>query len=82
MLSSDPAAIADCISQFHRQLYSEDVAHRPILDDVDFSSISVEDASWLDRPFEEEEVFGVINDFNGDKAPGPDGFSMAFFQSC
>ena len=45
MLSSDPAAIADCISQFHRQLYSEDVAHRPILDDVDFSNISVEDAS-------------------------------------
>ena len=81
-LSSDLAAIADCISQFYRQLYYKDVAHRPILDDVDFSSISVEDASWLDRPFEEEEVFGVINDFNGDKAPGPDGFSMAFFQSC
>ena len=45
MLSSDPAAIADCISQFYRQLYSKDVAHRPVLDDVDFSSISVEDAS-------------------------------------
>ena len=58
------------------------MAHRPILDDVDFSSISVEDASWLNRHFEEEEVFGVINDFNGDKAPNPDGFSMAFFQSC
>ena len=39
------------------------MAHRPVLDDVDFSSISVEDASWLDRPFEEEEVIGVINDF-------------------
>ena len=58
------------------------MAHRPILDDVDFSSILVEDASWLNRSFEEEEVFGVIKDFNGDKAPGPDGFSMAFFQSC
>ena len=78
MLSLDPAAIADCISQFYRQLYSKDVAHRPVLDDVDFSSISVEDASWLDRPFEEEEVCGVIHDFKGDKAPGPDGFSMAF----
>ena len=82
VLSSNPAAIVDCISQFYRQLYMEDVAHRPFLDDVEFSSISVEDASWLDRPFEEEEVFGVINDFNGDKALGPDGFSMAFFQSC
>uniref|UniRef100_A0A7N2LGJ2 Uncharacterized protein n=1 Tax=Quercus lobata TaxID=97700 RepID=A0A7N2LGJ2_QUELO len=81
-LSSDPTAIADCISQFYRQLYFEDVAHKLVLDDVDFSSISVEDASWLDRPFEEEEVFGVINDFNGDKAPSSDGFSMAFFQFC
>ena len=82
VLSLDPATIADCISQFYRQLYFEDVAHRPILDDVDFSSILVKDASWLDRPLEEKEVFGVINDFNGDKAPSPDGFSMVFFQSC
>ena len=36
VLSSDLAAIADCISQFYRQLYFEDVAHRPVLDDVDF----------------------------------------------
>ena len=78
-LSSDPAAIADCISQFYKQLYLENVANRPVLDDVEFASISVEDASWLDRPFEEEEVVEVINGFNGDKAPGPDGFSMAFF---
>ena len=78
-LTSDPTVIANCISQFYKQLYFEDMAHRPVLDDVDFSSISVEDASWLDRPFEEEEVFEVINDFNGEKAPSPDGFSMAFF---
>nr|XP_023896467.1 uncharacterized protein LOC112008368 [Quercus suber] len=82
VLSSNPTAIADCISQFYKQLYLEDVAHRPILDDMEFSSILVEDASWLDRPFEEEEVIGVINDFNDDKAPSLNGFSTAFFQSC
>ena len=27
-------------------------------------------------------MYGVLNGFNGDKAPGPNGFSMAFFQSC
>ena len=27
-------------------------------------------------------MFGVITDFNGDKTPGPNDFSMAFFQSC
>ena len=81
-LSSDPEAIAECISRFYRQLYSENVTHRPVLDDVEFSRISEEDALWLERPFDEDEVFGVINGFNGDKAPGPDGFSMAFFQPC
>ena len=55
------------------------MAHRPLLDDVEFSCISKEDALWLNRPFDEEEVFGVIRDFKGDKAPSPDGFSMAFF---
>ena len=46
---------------------------------MEFGRISEEDALWLDRPFEEEEVFGVVSGFNGDKSPGPDGFSIAFF---
>ena len=81
-LSSNPEAIVECISRFYRQLYSENVTHSPVLDDVEFSRISEGDALWLDRLFDEDEVFGVINGFNGDKAPSPDGFSMAFFQSC
>ncbi|RVW78939.1 putative ribonuclease H protein [Vitis vinifera] len=34
----------------------------------------------LEAPFSEEEVFGALSDLNGDKAPGPDGFTMAFCQ--
>ena len=49
---------------------------------MQFGRIFEEDALWLDRPFEEDEVFGVVSGFNGDKSPGLDGFSMAFFQSC
>uniref|UniRef100_A0A2N9FU80 Reverse transcriptase domain-containing protein n=1 Tax=Fagus sylvatica TaxID=28930 RepID=A0A2N9FU80_FAGSY len=33
-------------------------------------------------PFEESEIESVVQGCNGDKAPGPDGFSLAFFQSC
>ena len=33
---------------------------------------------WIDL-FEEDEVFEVVSGFNGDKSPGPDGFSMVFF---
>ena len=29
-----------------------------------------------------EEVIQVLREMEGDKAPGPDGFTMAFFQKC
>lgn len=37
---------------------------------------------WLERPFKEDEVFDVVRGMARDKDPGPDGFSMAFFQVC
>ena len=40
-----------------------------VLDEVEFSSISKEKAVWLDRPFEEDEVYGVIQGCKGDKSP-------------
>ena len=39
-----------------------------------------EEAQRLERSFEEEEVRAAIFALAGDKAPGPDDFSMAFFQ--
>ena len=57
-LSSNSEAIAGCISHFYRQLYAETVAHRPLLDDVEFSCISKEDALWLNRPFDEKRCLG------------------------
>ena len=81
-LTSDPNSISACISHFYKQLYLENKGVRPVLDEVDFSMISEVEAAWLDRPFEEEEVFGVIQGCNGDKSAGLDGFSMAFFKVC
>jgi hypothetical protein len=52
------------------------------LDKLSFDSLEVEDASRLELPFEEKEVSKVVKGMNRDKAPGPDGFSMAFFQHC
>jgi hypothetical protein len=36
----------------------------------------------LGLPFSEEEIKEAIDDMPADKAPGPDGFSIAFFRSC
>jgi hypothetical protein len=53
-----------------------------MVDGIFFDSILESKASWLERAFEEEEVRKVVSAMNGDKAPGPDGFSIAFFQLC
>ena len=37
---------------------------------------------WLERRFEQEEVFWVVKELEGDKTPGPDGFFLAFFHHC
>uniref|UniRef100_A0A2N9GWZ4 Reverse transcriptase domain-containing protein n=1 Tax=Fagus sylvatica TaxID=28930 RepID=A0A2N9GWZ4_FAGSY len=49
---------------------------------VEQRPLSEDKKTSLERPFEEEEVTGVVHGFVGDKAPGPDGFLVAFFQSC
>ena len=82
MLSSNQDEIRDHIASFYEHLYVETEYGRPLLDGMQFSVISDEDAVWLERPFDEEEIAGVVQGFNGDKAPGLDGFSLAFFQQC
>ena len=44
-LSTDQGIIEGCITHFYRQLYSENEVHRPLLDEVVFSSIFEEDAT-------------------------------------
>ena len=82
ILSSNQGMITDYISHFFMNLYSEPQTVRPFPDVLVFPMISAASADWLERPFEEAEIFDVVQSFNGDKSPGPDGFSMAFFQSC
>jgi hypothetical protein len=52
------------------------------LDNLEFDTLSATEAASLEEPFEENEVWEVIKGIDRDKAPGPDGFSMAFFQEC
>jgi hypothetical protein len=81
-LSTNPAAISDHITLFYDRLFTEEESQRPLLDGLDFSMISDEDVAWLELSFDDDEVVGVVLGLNGDKAPGPDGFTMGFFQSC
>jgi hypothetical protein len=81
-MSYDPNEVKEHIVQFYQNLYTEQSNWRPRMDNQVFSSIDEEEKMWLERDFEEMEVWEVMKGMDGDKAPGPDGFTMAFFQSC
>ena len=49
---------------------------------LQFDQISQQEAENLERPFTEDEIHVDLMEMNGDKAPGPNGFTMAFWQSC
>ena len=52
------------------------------MDGLEFTSIGDDERLELERDFSKEEVVKVLQEMEGDKAPGLDGFTMAFFQKC
>ena len=81
-ISTDQFEIMKGVTCFYQHLFADEAIRLPFLDGLDFAIIDEEDRRMLDSPFTEEEVFGVVKSMNGDKAPSPDGFSLAFFQVC
>ena len=67
---------------FYDSLFTEPLSWRPRLDNLEFDMLSATEASSLEDPFEEIEVWEVIKGIDRDKAPSLDGFSMAFFHEC
>ena len=49
------------------------------LPDVEINEIGQEEAVRLEESFSEEEIWNAISSLNSDKAPGPDGFPIAFW---
>jgi hypothetical protein len=82
VVTSDQAEIGKGLVDYYQQIFTDDDVRCPLLDGLSFSIIDEADLIVLDRLFSEKEVAGVVHNMAGDKAPGPDGFSMAFFQGC
>ena len=68
------------ITDYFASLYTSEEWERPTLDNLEFDVIGEDRVNWLERKFEEEEVCQAVFDLVGNKAPGPDGFPMAFYQ--
>ena len=48
---------------------------------IQFATLERSEAAKLEGIFTEEEVLVALKELNGDKAPGLDGFTAAFWQS-
>lgn len=49
---------------------------------LDVLDLPAVDASSLERAFSDDDVWTAISALPPDKAPGPDGFSLRFYQAC
>ncbi|KAJ9697646.1 hypothetical protein PVL29_006989 [Vitis rotundifolia] len=77
-----PESITEEILLYFKKLYSSPPGESWRVEGIDWSPISEESASRLDSPFSEEEICNAIFQLDRDKAPGPDGFTIAVFQDC
>ena len=67
------------ISNAFQSLFSDNMDWRAEIDGMSFASLNPEKAGSLEVPFREEEVFIALNEKDANKAPGPDGFTLAFW---
>ena len=49
------------------------------MEGLEFDQIGELERGWLERRIEKDEILLVVRDMEGDNAPDPNGFSMAFF---
>ena len=65
-----------------RNIFSEKGDWRPSISGLPFSFFDSVEARLLEEAFSVEEVQTAIFGLNGDKAPGPDEFTLAFWKFC
>ena len=82
VLYEDKEDVQSKVVHFYQSLYIELDTWCTSMDGLEF--VRIEEDEWLEleRDFSEEEVVKVFQEMEGDKAPGPDGFTMTFFQKC
>ena len=78
-LEEDQEVREGTANAFHQSL-SEDVGWKADIEGIQLDRISQQEAESLEIPFSENEIHSALMDMSGDKAPGPDGFTMAFWQ--
>ena len=74
--------IKDSVCRIYHSLLSKSGDWRPSSNGLILKELGEGVASNLEVMFSEEEIFAALSSYCGDKAPGPDGFTMAFWLFC
>ena len=82
MLYEGESDVLDHVVDFYKKIYQGLESWRPTIDGLEFDCLDETERLSLERDFEEEEILEALKEAEGDEAPGPDGFTMAFFQKC
>jgi hypothetical protein len=75
-----PLEVRGEVVEFFKNHFAEASWRRPQLDGVEFPTLTPLQVGDLVKPFTVEEVRGVVDDSDGNKSPGPDGFNFAFLK--
>ncbi|RVW55329.1 putative ribonuclease H protein [Vitis vinifera] len=74
--------VREGIANAYQQILSENPGWKADIGGILLKQISLSEAEALELPFSEVEIYAALMGMNGDKAPGPDGFTVAFWQKC
>lgn len=59
-LSRRPDVIHEAVFGYYKSLFREDWSNRPICSSIGLNKLGEDDASWLVRPVEEEEIVSAV----------------------
>ena len=79
MVFEEDQDIQDKAIQFYESLFQEKEVWCPKFDELLIYPIRAEDRFLIERKFDKDEILQALQSSNGDKASGPDGFTMGFF---
>ena len=79
---SEEQEVREGIVNTFQQMLSEDMEWKAEIERLQIDRINQQEAEILEVLFTETEIHTTLMEMNGDKAPGPDGFTITFWQNA
>ncbi|CAL5361639.1 unnamed protein product [Camellia sinensis] len=78
----DPSIVKQVVENYFTRVFAESWESRPKLAGSFLAITDVDSKEVLEANFSEAEIWAAIQDCDGNKAPGPDGFNLHCIQKC